>query len=120
MVQADVYSTSHHTPVLMGWQDPSAYPELRLLNPLENLVQGRFLSGDCVPRLDLVSAGVMPIRTVLMGGSPDIPHLHIPGAITELADLIDLHPVSAVPYGDFIVRTDLEAVLHTPATIFSF
>jgi hypothetical protein len=30
MVQADVYSTSHHTPVLMGWQDPSAYPELRL------------------------------------------------------------------------------------------
>jgi hypothetical protein len=92
----------------------------RLLNPLENLVQGRFLSGDCVPRLALVSAGVMPIRTVLMGGSPDIPHLHIPGAITELADLIDLHPVSAVPYGDFIVRADLEAVLHTPATIFSF
>jgi len=32
MVQADVESTSHHTPVLMGLQAPLAYPEFRLIN----------------------------------------------------------------------------------------
>src|SRR6266581_8911821 len=91
------------------------YP-IRLLDLLENLVQWRFLSsGGWVPRLCLAWACVTARRAVLMGGSPDIPHIHIPGAITELADLSDIHPFPAIPHGDFIVRADPDAFLHAPA-----
>src|SRR4029434_9817374 len=75
---------------------------IMLLDLLENLVQWRFLSsGGWVPRLNLAWACVTAHRAVLMGGSPDLPHIHIPGAITELADLSDIHPVPTIPHGDF-------------------
>src|SRR6266516_2644968 len=91
-----------------------------LLDLLENLVQWRFLSsGRCVPRLSLAWACVTARRAVLMGGSPDIPHIHIPGAITELADLADIHPVPAIPHGDFIVRRTLMRSPRSCNTTFS-
>src|SRR4029453_5887820 len=81
-----------------------------LLDLLENLVQWRFLSsGGCVPRLHLAWACVTARRAVLMGGSPAIPHIHKPGALTELADLSHIHPVPTIPHGDFIVRAGPDA-----------
>jgi hypothetical protein len=83
-----------------------SYPG-RLLDPLEYLVEYRFFSpGGGVPRLDLASVCVTPLRPVLLGGSPDIPHIQMPDTITELANLADLHPIPTVSHTDFIVRTD--------------
>src|SRR4030095_5465953 len=85
------------------------YPGM-LLNLLENLIQCRFLSfGGGVSRLALASARVTTLRVVLICGCHDIPHLHIPGAIPELANLSHIHPVPAIPYSDFIVRADSDA-----------
>jgi hypothetical protein len=82
----------------------------RLFDPLENLVQWRFLSfGGGVSRLGLASACVATLRVVLIGGCHDIAHIHIPGAIPELAYLVDLHPVPAIPHHDVIVRADSDA-----------
>jgi hypothetical protein len=81
-----------------------------LLDLLENLIQRRFLSsGGGVPWLGLTSACVAALRAVLMGGGPDIPHIHIPGAIPEFANLADLHPVPTLPHRDFRVRVNPDA-----------
>src|SRR5215216_4512283 len=81
-----------------------------LLDPLENLVQWRFLSfGGSVSRLGLALACVTTLRVVLIGGCHDIPHIHMPDTITELAHLADIHPVTAIPHRDFIVRANPDA-----------
>jgi len=43
-----------------------------------------------------------------MGGSPDVPYIHMPDAIPESADLSDIHRVPAVPHGDLIIRAYLD------------
>src|ERR1043166_2331169 len=81
-----------------------------LLDPLENLIQWRFLAfGRGVSRLALASACVTTLRVVLIGDCHDIPHIHMPDTITELAHLADIHPVPAIPHRDFIVRADFDA-----------
>jgi len=81
-----------------------------LLNLLENLIQCRFLSfGGGVSRLALASARVTTLRVVLICGCHDIPHIHTPYTITELANLVDIHPVPAIPHRDFIVRANPDA-----------
>ena len=81
-----------------------------LLDPLENLIQWRFLSfRRIVSRLDLASVCVTTLRVVLVGGCHDISHIHIPDAIPELTNLSDIHPVPAIPYRDFIIRADSDA-----------
>jgi hypothetical protein len=73
-----------------------------LLNLLENLIQCRFLSfGGGVSGLGLAWACVTTLRVVLIGGCHDIPHIHMPDTITELANLSDIHPVPAIPHRDF-------------------
>src|SRR5919199_1861142 len=89
---------------------PGILDPVLLLEPLENLVQWRFLAfGGGVSRLGLASACVAPLRVVLIGGGHDIAHMHIPGAIPELAHLADIHPVPAIAHRDFIVRADSDA-----------
>src|SRR4029450_2834060 len=81
-----------------------------LLNLLENLIQCRFLSfGGGVSRLALASARVTTLRVVLICSCHDIPHIHTPYAIPELANLGDVHAVPAIPHRDFIVRANSDA-----------
>jgi hypothetical protein len=81
-----------------------------LLNLLKNLIQCRFLPfGGGVSRLALVSACVTTLRVVLISGCHDIPHIHTPYAITELANLADIHPVPVIPHRDFIVLANPDA-----------
>ena len=41
-------------------------------------------------------ACVTTLRVVLIGGCHNIPHIHMPDTITELANLSDIHPVPAI------------------------